>query len=186
LANMLKVKCLRFVFWRKYFYPTCRSNNLLVIHTQLNRSFNVYECTPLMSSGYRSFLISILGRTLTLKWSLKLSVHCDMFKCTKYLVIRLSSHRQKLFFNSLSGGWSPTGSTRHGGHWLAYSSLPRVIMMMENFVEWRLARETDVLRENPPSATLSTINPTWPDPGSNPGRRGEKPATNRLSHGAAI
>jgi hypothetical protein len=32
-----------------------------------------------------------------------------------------------------------------------------------------------------PSATLSTPNPTWPDPG----RRGGKPATNRLSYGAA-
>jgi hypothetical protein len=37
-----------------------------------------------------------------------------------------------------------------------------------------------------PSATLSTTNPTWPDPGSNPSRRGGKPATNRLSYGAAI
>jgi hypothetical protein len=36
-----------------------------------------------------------------------------------------------------------------------------------------------------PSATLSTTNPTWPDPGSNPSRRGGKPATNRLSYGAA-
>jgi hypothetical protein len=35
------------------------------------------------------------------------------------------------------------------------------------------------------SATLSTRNPTWPDPGSNPGRRGGKPANNRLSYGAA-
>jgi hypothetical protein len=34
------------------------------------------------------------------------------------------------------------------------------------------------------SATLSTTDPTWPDPGSNPGRRGGKPATNRLSYGA--
>jgi hypothetical protein len=34
-------------------------------------------------------------------------------------------------------------------------------------------------------ATLSTINPTWPDLGSNPGRRGGKPATNSLSYGAA-
>jgi hypothetical protein len=32
---------------------------------------------------------------------------------------------------------------------------------------------------------LSTTNPTWPDPGSNPGRRGGKPATNRLSYGTA-
>jgi hypothetical protein len=32
---------------------------------------------------------------------------------------------------------------------------------------------------------LSTTNPTWTDPGWNPGRRGGKPATNRLSYGAA-
>jgi hypothetical protein len=36
-----------------------------------------------------------------------------------------------------------------------------------------------------PSATLSTTNHTWTDPGSNPGLRGERPATNRLSHGTA-
>jgi hypothetical protein len=34
-------------------------------------------------------------------------------------------------------------------------------------------------------STLSTTNPTWSDPGSNLGRRGGKPATNRLSYGAA-
>jgi hypothetical protein len=37
-----------------------------------------------------------------------------------------------------------------------------------------------------PSATLSTTNPTWPDPGSNPGRRNGKPVTNRWSNGAAL
>jgi hypothetical protein len=37
-----------------------------------------------------------------------------------------------------------------------------------------------------PSATLSTTNPTWTDLGSNPGLRGERPATNRLSHGTAF
>jgi hypothetical protein len=37
-----------------------------------------------------------------------------------------------------------------------------------------------------PSAILSTTNPTIIDPGLNPGRRGGKPATNRLSYGAAI
>jgi hypothetical protein len=36
-----------------------------------------------------------------------------------------------------------------------------------------------------PGATLSTTNPTWPDPGLDPGRRGGKPATNRFSYGAA-
>jgi hypothetical protein len=36
-----------------------------------------------------------------------------------------------------------------------------------------------------PISTLSTKNPTWIEPGSNPGLRGERPATNRLSHGTA-
>jgi hypothetical protein len=35
-----------------------------------------------------------------------------------------------------------------------------------------------------PSATLSTTN-TWTDPGSKPGPRSGRPATNRLSHGTA-
>ena len=40
-------------------------------------------------------------------------------------------------------------------------------------------------RKTCPSATLSTTNPTWTDPGSKPGLRIEKPATNRLSHSTA-
>jgi hypothetical protein len=36
-----------------------------------------------------------------------------------------------------------------------------------------------------PSATLCTTNPTWTDPGLNPGLRGDRSATNRLSHGTA-
>jgi hypothetical protein len=53
-------------------------------------------------------------------------------------------------------------------------------------VEWILQGETEVLgKKTCPSATLSTKNPTCTDPGSNPGPRGERPATNRLSHGAA-
>jgi hypothetical protein len=37
-----------------------------------------------------------------------------------------------------------------------------------------------------PSATLSTTNPTWTDPGSNPGLRGGRPAANRLNHSTAV
>jgi len=33
------------------------------------------------------------------------------------------------------------------------------------------------------SVTLSITNPTWTDQAANPGLRGERPATNRLSHG---
>jgi hypothetical protein len=49
-----------------------------------------------------------------------------------------------------------------------------------------LAGETKVLRENLPQRHFCpSQNPTWPDPDLNPGRRGGKPATNRLSYGAA-
>jgi hypothetical protein len=36
------------------------------------------------------------------------------------------------------------------------------------------------------SATLSTTNPTWREPGSNPGRHGGKPVINLLNYGAAL
>jgi hypothetical protein len=33
---------------------------------------------------------------------------------------------------------------------------------------------------------LSTTNPTWTDPGANPGLHGERPATNDMSHDTAL
>jgi hypothetical protein len=61
---------------------------------------------------------------------------------------------------------------------------PRVIvtMIVEKHMECRLAGETEVLGETLPQRHFCpSQNPTWPDPG----RRGGKPATNRLSYGAA-
>jgi hypothetical protein len=53
-------------------------------------------------------------------------------------------------------------------------------------MECRLARETEVLGENLPQRHFCpSQNLTLPDPGLNPGRRGGKSATNRLSYGAA-
>jgi hypothetical protein len=61
-----------------------------------------------------------------------------------------------------------------------------VKMIVEKQMECRLAGETEVLGENLPLAPFCpSQNPTWPDPGLNRGRRGGKPATNRLSCGAA-
>jgi hypothetical protein len=57
---------------------------------------------------------------------------------------------------------------------------------VEKQMECRLAGEIEVLGENLPQRHFCpSQNPTWPDPGLNPGRRGGKPATNRLSYGAA-
>jgi hypothetical protein len=59
-------------------------------------------------------------------------------------------------------------------------------MIVEKQMECILAGETEVLVENLSQRHFSpSQNPTWPDPGLNPGRRGGKPATNRLSYGAA-
>jgi hypothetical protein len=58
-------------------------------------------------------------------------------------------------------------------------------VIVEPLVEWRLAGETEELGENLPQRHFVHHKSTWPDPGSNPGRRGGKPATNSLSYGAA-
>jgi hypothetical protein len=56
----------------------------------------------------------------------------------------------QFFFNLHSGRWSPSWvhSARRPLNGLLY--LPRVIMMMDNLVEWRLAGETEVLGESLP------------------------------------
>jgi hypothetical protein len=59
-------------------------------------------------------------------------------------------------------------------------------MRVENLVEWWLAVDTEVLAENLPWCQFVHYKShmSWPD--ANPGRRGGKPVTNRLSYGTAI
>jgi hypothetical protein len=56
--------------------------------------------------------------------------------------------------------------------------LPRVIVMMENLVKWRLTGETEVLGENLPQRHF--VHHKY-----HPGRRSGKPTTKCLSYGAA-
>jgi hypothetical protein len=51
-----------------------------------------------------------------------------------------------------------------------------MMMIVEHLVEWELAGKRKYSEKICPSATLSAANPTWPDLGSKPGRRGGKPA----------
>jgi hypothetical protein len=89
------------------------------------------------------------------------------------------------FFNLRTvGGGIQTGSTRHFGHSFAYCTCPGWLW------EWRIwcnewQGKPKYLEKTCPDATLSTTNPTWPEPGLNLGRRSEKPTTNRFSYGTA-
>jgi hypothetical protein len=58
-------------------------------------------------------------------------------------------------------------------------------MMMEKLVEWWLVWKTEVPGENLPQRRFVHYEPHMLCPDANPGRRGGKPATNRLSYGTA-
>jgi hypothetical protein len=68
---------------------------------------------------------------------------------------------------------------------------PRVIVkiIVEKQMECRLAgrgNRSSRIENLPQRHFCPSRNPTWPDPGLNPGRCGGKPVTNRLSYGAAV
>jgi hypothetical protein len=58
------------------------------------------------------------------------------------------------------------------------------MMIMEQLVEWGLAGETEVLGENLPQGHF-VHHKSHMTLGSNPGRHGGMPATNRLNYGTA-
>jgi hypothetical protein len=97
--------------------------------------------------------------------------------------------RSKFIFNffliRIVGGGVQTRSTRHVGHWMAYCTCPGWLWWWRIWWNEDWKKKPKYSEKTCSSATLSTTNPTWPGPGLNPGRRGGKPATNRLSYGAA-
>jgi hypothetical protein len=82
----------------------------------------------------------------------------------KYTAFSVKVSWEKLIlFNSNSGGWSQTVSTRHDGHQLAYCTCPGWLWGWR--IWWNDDRQGKLKysEKTCPSATLSTINPTWPD-----------------------
>jgi hypothetical protein len=83
------------------------------------------------------------------------------------------------FLNSHSGGWGPS--------WVHSARRP-LNGLLYWLWWWRICWNEDwqgkpkYSEKTCPSATLSTTNPTWPDPGG----RGGKPTTKRLIYGAAL
>jgi hypothetical protein len=82
--------------------------------------------------------------------------------------------------------WGGTKSTRYWGHFWPVVQAPddRWGWLWSNWWNEEWQGKPKYSEKTCPSATLSTTNPTWPDPDSNPGRRSGKSATNRLSYGA--
>jgi hypothetical protein len=91
-----------------------------------------------------------------------------------------------IFLNWYSGGGggSPIGSTRHCGYEYAYCASPGWLWWWRNWWidDWQVKQKYS--EKTYPSVTLSTTNPTC-CLDANPGRRGGKPATNRLSYRTA-
>jgi hypothetical protein len=89
------------------------------------------------------------------------------------------------FFFSFSG-WGETESTWYVGHCWPIVPAPNDRWLWSNWWNEDWQGKPKYSEKTCPSATFSTTtNPTWPDLGSNPGRRGGKPATNRLTYGTA-
>jgi hypothetical protein len=64
--------------------------------------------------------------------------------------------------------------------------ITQIIWVWKSTAEWYIDRENRrTRRKTCLSATLFITNPQWIDPDTNPGLRGERLATNRLSHGMA-
>jgi hypothetical protein len=102
---------------------------------------NSYQCSDFFTSLH-IFLICLEVRIYQF---LHFYCHCYM-----YLSV--------FFFNSLSAGWSPSGSTWHGGHWLAYCTCPGWLWWWRIWWNEDWQEKLKYSEKTRPSATLSTTN----------------------------
>jgi hypothetical protein len=134
--------------------------------------------------------ISTVGPVCISRWIQQLSttggLQNDICACTSSLNGRADCIPEGLFFFSFSG-WGETEST-----WYVAHCWPIVPAPDDRWWWLWSSRSNEDWQGKPKysektcrSDTLSTTNPTWPDLGSNPGCRGGKPATKRLSYGTA-
>jgi hypothetical protein len=107
------------------------------------------------------------------------------YSCSVSFSTQLYTVRNNITQDSHSGGGVEIGSTRHVGHWMAYCTCSGWLWWWRSWWNEDWQGKPKYSEKTCPSATLSNTNPTWPDPVSNPGRRGGKPVTNRLSYVAA-
>jgi hypothetical protein len=90
---------------------------------------------------------------------------------------------RSFFLIRIVGGGVQTGSTRQV--LLAYCTWPGLLWGWKIWWNEDCKGKPNYSEKTCPSATLSTTIPTWTEMGANPGRCGGKPATNRVSYGAA-
>jgi hypothetical protein len=96
-------------------------------------------------------------------------------------------HEMWFFFLVSWGGMRLSESAWYVGHFWPIVPAPDYRWWwVEQSVEWELAGDTEVLGENLPQCHFVHHRSQWPDLGSNPGLRGGKPATNRLSYVTAL
>jgi hypothetical protein len=136
----------------------------------------IYFFSSFISFIYLSY--SVLSPILLL---ISVEVYTRLYWAGLHRHICVFTLRSNFFFNSHSGGWSPSWvhSARRPLNGLLY--LPRWLWWWRIWwnEDWR--GKPKYSEKTCPSATLSTTNLTWPDLGSNPGLRGGKPATNRMA-----
>jgi hypothetical protein len=112
-------------------------------------------------------------------------VRCQIF-CFLLLGVCIQERWHSCQVLTFSWRWGGSSTQAWMPTYVSILRIPQMMWVWRTTVEWYWQGKTEKLgRKTCPSATLSTTNPTWTYSGANPVLRGERPATNHLSHGTA-